>query len=239
VPRLLDLFCGAGGAAVGYHRVGFTDIVGIDMHPQANYPFEFALATALSTLQHLLNGGRIRPGLADDSPVYTLADFDAIHASPPCQRYTVGRSIHGSGDRHPDLVGPCRDLLERTGKPWVMENVPGSPLLNAVTLCGLMFGLKVIRHRLFEASFLLMAPPHRPHPKGISTGTLTSKRGGRGNGYSTGEQGLVCVAGNNFVREAGLRAMGIEWGMSRRELANAIPPAYTEFIGRQLMGAIA
>jgi DNA (cytosine-5)-methyltransferase 1 len=236
MARLLDLFSGAGGAAVGYRRAGFTDIVGIDTRPQPNYPFAFVRAEALWILETLVRGGRVDDGRGE---LLSLSDFDAVHASPPCQRYTVGRNIHGSGGRHPDLVGPCRDLLERTGKPWVMENVPGSPLLNAVTLCGLTFGLRVIRHRLFEASFLLMAPPHRPHPKHLATGTLTARRGGRGNGYSTGEQGLVCVAGNNFVREAGARAMGIDWGMTRRELANAVPPAYTEFVGKQLMGAIA
>jgi DNA (cytosine-5)-methyltransferase 1 len=100
-----------------------------------------------------------------------------------------------------------------------------------------MFGLGVLRHRLFESSAVLFAPPHPRHPAHLTTGTLTAKRGGRGNGYSTGEHGLVCVAGNNFVREAGARAMGISW-MTRKELAQAIPPAYTEFIGRQLMNAL-
>ena len=214
--RLLDLFCGAGGCSVGYHRAGFTDVVGVDLHPQPNYPFDFVRGDALEYLRE--HGG----------------EFDAVHASPPCQRYTVGRHIHGSGDRHPDLVAECRGLLEEVGVPWVIENVPGSPV-GGVTLCGLMFGLRVIRHRLFESSFLLLSPPHPRHPRHLTTGTLTARRGGRGNGYSTGEGGLVCVAGNNFVREAGAAAMGIDWMGTRRELANAIPPAYTEFVGRQLL----
>lgn len=228
--RLLDLFCGAGGCAVGYHRAGFTDIVGVDVKPQPRYPFAFVQGDAVATLAALVAGGSI---LVRDELV-RLDYFDAIHASPPCQRYTVARTIHDSGECHPDLVAPCRELLDATGKPWVMENVPGAPLVNAVTLCGLSFGLKVIRHRLFEASFFLMTPPHRPHPKHLTTGTLTAKRGGKGNGYSTGSGGLVCVAGNNFVREAGARAMGIDW-MTRKELAQAIPPAYCEFIGKQLV----
>jgi DNA (cytosine-5)-methyltransferase 1 len=217
-PKLLDLFCGAGGCAVGYHRAGF-DVVGVDNRPQPRYPFEFVQADAL---EYLAAHGR---------------EFDAIHASPPCQAYTIGRHIHQSGGRHPDLIAPCRELLAAAGKPWVMENVMLAPLVRPSVLCGLMFGLGVIRHRAFECSFLLMTPPHRKHPKHLTTGTRTAKRGGKGNGYSTGAAGLVCVAGHNFVREAGARAMGIDW-MTRAELTQAIPPAYTEFVGRQLMAVV-
>ncbi len=236
-PLLLDLFAGAGGAAAGYNRAGF-DVVGVDIKPQPRYPFEFVQAEALTTLRHLMGGGRIRVLPLDDAaPVYSLADFDAIHASPPCQRYTVGAAIHDSAGDHPDLVAECRRLLEATGRPWVIENVPNAPLRRPLVLCGLMFGLKVIRHRLFESSFLMMQPEHRRHLKDLSTGTLTAKRGGTGNGYSTGAHGLVCVAGNNFVREAGAAAMGIDW-MTRKELAQAIPPAYTEFVGKNLLAAL-
>lgn len=219
-PRLLDLYSGAGGCAVGYSRAGF-EVVGVDINPQPRYPFEFHRGDALD---YLREHGH---------------EFDAIHASPPCQRYSIGRHIHASGERHPDLVAPTRELLQATGKPWVIENVPGAPLGGfAAELCGLMFGLRVLRHRLFEASFLLLAPPHPPHPAHLTTGTNTAKRGGRGNGYSTGADGLVCVAGNNFVREAGAKAMGVDWPMTRRELANAIPPAYCEFVGRQLIAQV-
>jgi DNA (cytosine-5)-methyltransferase 1 len=211
-PLLLDLFCCAGGCAVGYHRAGF-DVVGVDHEPKPNYPFRLVRADAL---EFLVEHGQ---------------EFDAIHASPPCQRYTVGRKIHNSGDRHPDLVGPCRGLLEQTGKPWIMENVVGAPMSGySATYCGLMFGLRVLRHRLFEASFLLMSPPHPQHPKGDLTGSCK--------GYSTGANGFVTVAGNNFVREAGAKAMGIDWPMTRKELAQAIPPAYTEHAGRQLMDMV-
>jgi DNA (cytosine-5)-methyltransferase 1 len=163
-PKLLDLCCGAGGCAVGYHRAGF-DVVGVDLHPQPRYPYPFIQGDVVAVMQALLQCC----GLEDSSGrVLLLSDFAAIHASPPCQRYTIGRHIHQSGDRHPDLVGPCRELLERTGLPWVIENVMGAPLRDPAILCGTMFGLKVIRHRQFEASFLLLSPPHQSHPKATS-----------------------------------------------------------------------
>jgi DNA (cytosine-5)-methyltransferase 1 len=204
---------------VGYHRAGF-DVVGVDNRPMPCYPFEFHQGDAL---EYLAEHGR---------------EYDAIHASPPCQAHTVAASIHGSAGNHPQLIGDVRGYLISVGKPWVVENVPNSPMGFSITLCGLMFGLRVIRHRLFESSAMLLAPAHPDHPKHLSTGTRTAKRGGRGNGYSTGEAGLVCVAGNNFVREAGAKAMGIDWMDTRRTLANAIPPAYTEFVGRQLLNVL-
>ena len=115
-----------------------------------------------------------------------------------------------------------------------MENVPEARLRNAAVLCGIAFGLRVIRHRWFEGNFLVLGPPHRKHPKHLTTGTST--RGG--NGYSTGAAGLVCVAGHNFNRAAGAAAMGIDWPMTQRELAQAIPPAYTHHVGRQLMEVV-
>lgn len=207
-PRLLDLFCGAGGCAVGYSRAGF-EVVGVDLHPQKRYPFTFVQGDAL---EYLAVHGR---------------EYDAIHASPPCQKFSIGRHIHQSGDRHLDLVAPVRWLLERSHVPWVIENVVGAPLVNPITLCGRMFGLKVLRHRLFESSVMLMQPGHPRHPKG----NLTNSN----QGYSRGDNGFVCVAGHNFVRKAGAVAMGIDWMGTRHELAQAIPPAYTEFVGKQLM----
>jgi DNA (cytosine-5)-methyltransferase 1 len=161
---------------------------------------------------------------------FPLDGFDAIHASPPCQRYTIGRKIHASGDRHPDLVDPVRDRLVGSGALWVIENVPGAPLRSPAVLCGLMFDLRVIRHRLFESNWLLLTPVHPGHPKGELTGSCK--------GYSTGAHGYVTVAGNNFVRTAGAKAMGIDWMATRPELAQAIPPAYTEWIGRQLLAHV-
>jgi DNA (cytosine-5)-methyltransferase 1 len=207
-PRLLDLFCGAGGCSVGYHRAGF-EVVGVDIRPQKNYPFEFHQADAMT---------------------FPLEGFDAIDASPPCQRYSITRRMHNDGEDHPDLVAATRHRLIASGVPWIIENVVGSPLFNATTLCGLMFGLKVLRHRLFETSFMVMTPPHPKHPSGNLTNASR--------GYNTGESGFVCVAGHNFVREAGAQAMGIDWPMTRPELAQAIPPAYTEFIGGFLMEEI-
>ena len=215
--RLLDLFCGAGGCSVGYRRAGFAEIVGVDLHPQPNYPFEFVRADAL---EYLREHGR---------------EFDAVHASPPCQRYTVGRHIHGSGDRHPDLVGPCREGLDEVGVPWVMENVPGSPL-NGAMLCGTMFGLSVRRHRVFDASFMLFSPGcpcrHRVTDYGVYAGRVT-RLGTRGVAY-TASSGRTHYRPESAEKEHAAEAMGIDW-MTLKELCQAIPPAYTEFVGRQLL----
>ena len=139
-PKLLDLFCGAGGCSVGYHRAGF-DVTGVDARPQPSYPFAFVQADALA---YLGEHGR---------------EYDAVHASPPCQRYSIARRIHGNGETHPDLLEPTRAALVSNGRPWIIENVPGAPVRFPVLLCGLMFGLRVFRHRLFESSVLLFCPP--------------------------------------------------------------------------------
>ncbi len=214
-PRLLDLFAGAGGSAAGYVRAGF-EVHGVDHRPQPRYLLSGASSfTQADALDFLAAHGR---------------EFDVIHASPPCQAYTVGRKIHDSGHRHPDLVARARDLLVATGRPWVIENVQGAPLGACAMLCGTMFGLRVFRHRFFESSVLLLSPSHHKHPRGDNTGAT--------DGYSTGKEGYVCVAGNNFEPRAGALAMGIDWMGNRRELAQAIPPAYTEFVGRQLLAAL-
>jgi len=206
--RLLDLFCGAGGCSVGYHRAGFTEIVGVDIHPQPRYPFEFVQADAL---EYLAAHGH---------------EFDAIHASPPCQRYSVVTRATGNANAHPDLVDPCRSLLMKIGKPWVIENVPGAPLLNPITLCGVMFpGLRVYRHRLFESSVPLVAPPHGKHEV-RSTGTQR----GRKAHWEAG--GFITITGDVGTYCGG--AMEIDW-MNGNELSQAIPPAYTECVGRQLI----
>lgn len=222
-PKLLDLFCGAGGCAMGYHRAGF-DVVGVDARPQPRYPFTFVQADALGWLSQRLIAYR-----------YDGCGFpySVIHASPPCQRYTRLSAIHGKS-QHPDLLARTREALqwarEETGCHWAIENVCGAPMSPfAVTLCGLMFGLRVVRHRLFESSLLLFAPPHPPHGRG---GRFTQRRGV----YDRGERGLVTVAGNNFCPAVAREAMGIDW-MTGRELSQAIPPAFTEFVGRQLAAA--
>lgn len=143
-PRLLDLFCGAGGAAMGYHLAGF-DVVGCDINPQPNYPFPFHQYDALAAIVE--QGHR----------------FDFIHASPPCQSYTPLNAYNHH--EYPDLIAVTRELLVASGKPWIIENVPQAPLIDPVTLCGPMFGLKLYRHRLFEASFRSAAPAEPPHLK--------------------------------------------------------------------------
>jgi DNA (cytosine-5)-methyltransferase 1 len=202
-PLLLDLFCGAGGAAMGYHRAGF-DVVGIDNRPQRHYPFRFILGDALN-------------------PPVDLSRFDAIHASPPCQAFTKARVIRGRA--HFDLLTPSRLLLEMIGVPWVIENVPGAPMRKDYMLCGSMFGLHdgdlgLIRHRWFElydasAAGLVMQCRHLPQTVSVF-----------------GHGGRIYPGKASWER-----VMGIDW-MTRDELAQAIPPAYTEFIGRQLLRAI-
>lgn len=212
--KLLDLFCGAGGAAMGYCRAGF-DVVGVDINPQPNYPYAFHQDDALA---FLAEHGH---------------EFDAIHASPPCQAYSTITKSTGSHliHRHPRLVPAVQQALDKLGRPFVIENVPGAPLREPITLCGEMFGLSVLRHRLFESNCGISAPEHRPH-----RGRVCGYRHGRW--YAGPYYGVYGNGGGS--REGSLdqwrAAMGIEW-MTRTELTQAIPPAYTEYIGRQLIGA--
>jgi DNA (cytosine-5)-methyltransferase 1 len=208
--RILDLFCGAGGAAMGYHRAGF-EVVGVDIKPQPNYPFKFVCGGAFGFL---------------DLPEER---FDAIHASPPCQSFTAyRRKGHGVGDGYPDLIAKTRALLQLSGLPYVIENVPGAPLENPVQLCGSGFGLDVRRHRLFETSFPLMVPPCAhglQRPRFAQATNRTNLR-------KTVEVGVWRIPLD--VQRA---AMGINW-MTLEELSEAIPPAYTEHIGQALLASM-
>jgi len=218
MPKLLDLFCGAGGAAKGYQQAGFT-ITGVDIVPQPNYPFEFIQADVLQLEQSF------------------LAQFDAIHASPPCQAYSDLAKRNGNADDWPDLVGPVRGLLTRAGKPWVIENVEGSPLIDPILLCGTMFdGLRVIRHRLFEANFKIVPPPHIPHKEHPLVHTLDKRKAhyGKTNEWMDFVQ---VTGGGNCTIAAARDAMGIDW-MKKVEINEAIPPAYTALIGRDLLKAL-
>jgi DNA (cytosine-5)-methyltransferase 1 len=205
-PRLLDLFCGAGGAAVGYHRAEF-DVTGVDIRPQPNYPFEFIQADALT---------------------YPLDGFDAIHASPPCQAYSVAaQSRRNAGKVYPDLVAATRAALNATGRPWVIENVKGAPIRPDYKLCGCQFGLKLRRERWFEVSWPqahLIPPCYHPEPvvSVVGHGTPTWVRE---------------KLGYNPTIADYRAAMGIDW-MNRDELSQAIPPAYTQFIGEQLLASL-
>lgn len=210
MPRLLDLFCGAGGAAMGYSRAGFDEIVGIDIANQPNYPFHFIKADALR-------------------PPVRLEDFDLIHASPPCQAYSSLRGLLGKG--RPMLVERVRELLD--GHPYVIENVVGAPLRSPVQLCGSSFGLGVWRHRLFEASFPMLTPAcvHSLTPAPLDvTGT-----GGPSSKPRTSPGGLSRKPAN---LAAARQAMGVDW-MSRRELSESVPPPFTEYIGRQFLDQMA
>jgi DNA (cytosine-5)-methyltransferase 1 len=218
-PRLLDLFCGAGGAAMGYARAGF-EVVGVDIHPQPRYPFEFHRADAIEFLES------ITPS------IWHLA---AIHASPPCQRFSDLAKRNGNAAAWPDLIAPVREHLVAAGLPYVIENVEGAPLLDPIVLCGAMFPeLRVIRHRLFESNLPLFAPTHGAHPL-----VFTHDRRKAHYGHLDEDTAFVQVTGGGNASVANKRAaMGIDW-MIGRELNEAIPLAYTEFIGRQLIAALA
>ena len=207
-PKILDLFCCGGGAGKGYADAGF-EVVGVDILPQPKYPFEFHCADALEFLKD--NHG----------------DFDAVHASPPCQAYTSStKHWRGEGRKYPDYVALTRAALDATGLPYVIENVPSSPLQDPMMLCGEMFGLKTYRHRLFESNCNIHAPPHPPH---------SAPQTKMGRPPKDGEyiQVVGHFSGVPFAREA----MEIDW-LGQKELAQAIPPAYTKFIGLQIMEII-
>ena len=215
-PLLLDLFCCAGGAGVGYQRAGF-DVIGVDIVDRPNNPLPFLKADALAL-----------------DPKF-VAMFDAIHASPPCQSYSDLAKRNGNGDEWPRLIEPVRDMLEASGRPYVIENVEGAPLLNPVVLCGTMFpGLRVLRHRLFETNFPLTAPPHGKHPK-VHTFDKRKSHFGKTDEWRDFVQ---VTGGGNCSLAAARAAMGIDW-MTKGEINEAIPPAYTQYIGEALLARLA
>lgn len=206
-PKALDLFCCAGGASMGLHRAGF-DVVGVDKDQQPRYPFAFHQADAMT---------------------FPLDGYDFIWASPPCQRYTAARPLQKR--EHPDLVGPIRERLIASGTPYAIENVPGAPLINPVTLCGLTFGLNVKRHRLIEASFPILT---NPCPKGHPGDWLivfgwSALRRSRGQGTGP-KKDRGKTKGKSVPHAEAQAAMGIDW-TNRHELSEAIPPAYGEHVG--------
>ncbi len=238
-PRLLDLFCGAGGAAMGYHRAGF-DVIGVDLHEQPYYPFKFLRGDALETLSRLV-ANRVR----HPSPrhglwgYYNLHDFAAIHASPPCQAHTTmsnrWRGSGGATDSLVSLIEPTRTLLEQTGLPWVIENVPGAKneLRSPVVINGPSVGLPNLdRPRMFESNIVLLVPERQTseNPIGVygkaPDGRLLWRR-------ADGTEQRAAKSNE----EAG-KAMGMDWA-DWHGTKEAIPPAYTELIGHQLIAALA
>jgi DNA (cytosine-5)-methyltransferase 1 len=225
-PRLLDLFCGEGGAGAGYAAAGW-DVTGVDWAPRAgrHYPFPFIQAEAVA---YLAEHGR---------------EYDAIHASPPCQVHSKVRPMIGTDAGslfpelalHPDLLPATRAALAASGRPYIIENVPGAPLLDPVLLCGTMFGLAVAcqdgvarelqRHRLFESSVPLAAPGPCAHQlPAISV-----------IGHSSGTVFRRAYSGTGTEPQ---RALGVDWVTTRKGIAQAIPPAFTEHLGRQLLAAL-
>lgn len=205
-PLLLDTFCGAGGCTKGYQDAGFY-VVGVDINPQPHYVGdEFFQGDALEFIERR---GR---------------EFDVVHASPPCQAYSTMSNCHPE-NQYPDLIDAVRSAILKTSLPYIIENVSGAraKLYAPIMLCGKTFGLKVYRHRYFETRPFFLAPSHQMHrdntPK-ASHGRVSSK-------------GFISVAGGGGMSDYKRFAMDIDW-MTRDELAQAIPPAYTEWIGLQL-----
>lgn len=230
-PRLLDLYCCAGGAGAGYAAAGF-DVTGVDIEPQRRYPFAFIQADCLTL-----------------DPRWIADNFDAVHASPPCQAHTSMKTMHNA-KAHLDLIEPTRALLNAAGLPWIMENVVGAPLVDPILLCGTMFGLGVEdaelrRHRLFETSFSVLFHPECQHGArdtiGVYGGHVRNRRRARTIGiYGEGcrdsrrkfDKGVA-----DFSVDQGRAAMGADW-MTVAELSQAIPPAYTEYLGRQMLAHV-
>lgn len=257
---LLDLFCGAGGAAMGYYRAGFTEIIGVDIKPQPRYPFEFVQADAMT---------------------FPLEGFDAIHASPPCQGYSIMLNLPWNREReYPVLLLPVLERLEAVDIPYVIENVMGARRgarglgrrgleehgLEAGWLCGLMFGLPFYRHRLFATNWFWLAPGHPRHTLNLNPRSERFVYGGTERGLPSGAAGLNvrlrgshvtenlvknhmlpdnrhlkngaatngCGVGHAAGWKLAAEAMGIDW-MKRDELTQAIPPAFTEYIGKRLL----
>lgn len=231
-PLLLDAFCGAGGCTKGYQRAGFR-VVGVDIKPQPNYcGDEFIQMDALEFLAALVRGERVHG--------YVLADFAAIHASPPCQAWSAGRHMPGVGT-HVDLIAPTRSHLRKAGLPYVIENVVGAALVSPVPICGTSLGLgadghDLARHRLFETSFpvqLFSVPPCSCGGRPVIG--LYGDRAKTSRGATLTERSSRWSRPSGLV--AGSEAMGIDW-MTWRELTQAIPPAFTELLGHQLLAHI-
>lgn len=216
-PRLLDLYCGAGGAARGYHDAGF-EVIGVDINFQPNYPYKFIKMDALEILEIL--------GTSAYQHWSEFNNIQVIHASPPCQRYSRMTQCHpGLSETYPDIVEDTRELLVQTGLPYVIENVETAPLKDPITLCAWAFGFRLYRHRLFESNMPISAPHHYPH-------TVPASPAGKWK-----EGTIMSVAGHIAPMSLARQIMAIDW-MTRDELVEAIPPYYTLHVGEQIMEAL-
>ena len=205
-PICLDLYCAAGGCSMGYAQAGFY-VIGVDIKEQPNYPFTFVQGDAL------------------EFEIPEWVDF--VHASPECQRYSCTKNFGHSLDGYGDDLERIRAKLVATGKPYVIENVPGAPMINPLVLHGDMFNLQVIRKRLFESNVFMLAPPVKPVRSKVPSNHM----------YNSFANGMtkICVAGKRFSRKDGAVAMGIDWMATQKELALSIPPAYTRYIGERIL----
>ena len=222
-PRLLDLFCCAGGAAKGYADAGF-EVVGVDIDPQPNYPLEFHQADAIEFVR---DHGH---------------EFDAIHASPPCQTFSRTKTLHDN--EHPDLIKPTRDALVASGKPWVIENVVGAPLIDPIKLSGQHFNmtaldvdgvpLKLVRKRLFESNILLRVPDSLHANRHIQTASIY----GAGGGWTPRHRDNPDRRGGYIPHTDVIKKLlGIDW-MTKHEMSQSIPPVFTEWVGGQIIDHI-
>ena len=192
---------------MGYAHAGFTEILGVDNEPQPNYPFTFIQADALDFMDAMIDG---RENIA----------YDLIHASPPCQRWSVARH----SDNHPDLIRKTQERLSILSQQYVIENVPQAPLVKDLMLCGSMFGMEIRRHRVFELSFSVNAPPFCNHQwENPKAPFLVA---GHGGGWSEGHKNYY-----NFPHAQDL--MYMPWAGNRKEIIEAVPPPYTRWIGHQ------
>jgi DNA (cytosine-5)-methyltransferase 1 len=228
MPRLLDLFCCQGGAGTGYHRAGF-DVVGVDIDAQPLYPFPFHQGDALEVLRDLLLSDILGTPVILGGVEYMLQDFDAIHASPPCQAYST---ITPDKSKHPELIEPVREFLIESGLPYVIENVDGAKreLIDPVMLCGSSFGLRVRRHRWFESNTPILTMPCQHATQGQPVGVYGDHPDARQVLRPDGRSRGAKATSVDDARDA----MGMPWA-DWAGCAEAIPPAYCEHIGRQLI----
>lgn len=220
LPTALDLFCGAGGSSMGLSQAGFQ-VTGIDINRQPEYPF-------LIYNFDVLTLGKDRHSLD------WLRAFDFIWASPPCQAFsTISFANKSKGFEYPDLIEPTRDLLKKIGKPYCIENVRDAPLKKKLILCGEMFGLRVIRHRYFEIEgFRCVQPFHQKHRGKVLNPKIKGFKGRRKDGY------YFTVTGHDGTAKEYREAMGIDWMKNLKSITEAVPPAYSKYIGKEFINGL-